>query len=143
MRLTSLTRPVRPDRADLQRGSMAVEFVILAPVMLLLMFFLVLCGRVVEAHGQVDGAARDAARAASIARSPGEAQANARQLARTDLNGWCTGNAPTASVTGFRAGSGQVTATVTCSVSLKFIGFGSISVTGRAVAPLDTFVARS
>lgn len=140
MRLTQLTSR---DRMSSQRGSMAVEFVILAPVMLLLMFFLVLCGRVVEAHGQVDGAARDAARAASIARSPGEARANALQAAQGDLNGWCTGNAPAARVTGFGPGSGQVTAIVTCKVSLKFIGFGNISVRGRAVAPLDTFVARS
>ncbi len=44
---------------------------------------------------------------------------------------------------GFGPGSGQVTATVTCTVDLRFISFGSIRVTGRAVAPLDTFVARS
>jgi Flp pilus assembly protein TadG len=122
---------------------MAVEFVILAPLMLLLMCFLALCGRVIEAHGQVDGAARDAARAASIARSPGEALANATEVAKGDLTGWCTGNAPAATVTGFGPGRGQVTATVTCSVSLQFISFGTVHVTGRAVAPLDTFVARS
>jgi TadE-like protein len=135
----AVTRPA-PDR---ERGSMAVEFVILAPLMILLMLFLVLCGRVIEAHGQVDGAARDAARAASIARTLGQATAGARQAARGDLNGWCAGNAPTATVNGFGPGSGQVTVIVTCRVSLQFISFGSIRVTGSAVAPLDTFVARS
>jgi Flp pilus assembly protein TadG len=122
---------------------MAVEFVILAPLMLLLMLFLVLCGRVIEAHGQVDGAARDAARAASIARSPAEATANAQQAVRRDLNGWCGGNAPTSSVAGFGPGGGQVTVTVNCAVNLQFISFGTIQVTGAAVAPLDTFEARS
>ena len=41
---------------------MTVEFVLLAPLLLGLMLFLVLAGRVVEAHGEADGAARDAAR---------------------------------------------------------------------------------
>ncbi len=124
------------------RGSMSVEFVILAPIMLLVMLFLVLCGRVLEAHGQVDGAARDAVRAASIARSAGQAQVNAVQAARGDLRGWCNGS-PAAQVVGFGPGSAQVLVSVTCQVDLRFISFGSIRVTGSAVAPLDTFVARS
>ncbi len=140
-----LTRPARParDRADRQRGSMAVEFVVLAPLMLVLLCFLVLCGRVVEAHGQVDGAARDAARAASVARTPTEAYSNAQQAAQGDLRGWCAGGAPASAVSGFGPGAGRVIVTVRCHVNLKFIGYGSITVTGRAVAPLDTFEARS
>ena len=143
MRLTQPGRPACRDRADHQRGSMAVEFVILAPLMLLLMCFLVLCGRVIEAHGQVDGAARDAARAASVARSSGEAFSNAQQAAQGDLRGWCIGGAPASAVAGFGPGAGRVIVTVTCRVDLRFIGHGSITVTGRAVAPLDTFEARS
>jgi Flp pilus assembly protein TadG len=145
-RPAGLAQPARPapaDRVDRQRGSMAVELAILAPIMLLLMFFLVLCGRVVEAHGQVDGAARDAARAASIARTAGEADTNARQAAQGDLHGWCKGGVPAPAVSGFGPGSGQVIVTVTCDVDLKFIGYGSITVTGHAVAPLDTFEARN
>jgi Flp pilus assembly protein TadG len=143
MRLTQPVRLARLDRADRQRGSMAVEFVVLAPLMLLLMCFLVLCGRVIEAHGQVDGAARDAARAASVARTSVDAESNARQAAQGDLRGWCKGGPPASAVTGFGPGSGQVIVTVTCDVDLKFIGYGAITVTGHAVAPLDTFEARS
>jgi Flp pilus assembly protein TadG len=145
MRLIQPRQPRRPPAgtADRQRGSMAVEFVILAPLMLLLMCFLVLCGRVIEAHGQVDGAARDAARAASVARTAGEADSNALQAAQGDLRGWCRDGWPASAVTGFSAGSGRVIVTVRCQVDLKFIGYGSITVTGRAVAPLDTFEARS
>ena len=69
---------------------MTVEFVLVAPLLLVLMLFLVFAGRVVEAHGQIDGAARDAARAASIARSPGAAQAAADQAVSADVNGWCS-----------------------------------------------------
>ena len=68
---------------------MTVEFVVLAPLLLALMLFLVMAGRVVEAHGEVDGAARDAARAASIARTSQGAQAAADQAVAADVNGWC------------------------------------------------------
>ncbi len=129
-------------RPGTELGSMTVEFVILAPVMLLLMLFLVLCGLVIEAHGKVDGAARDAVRAASIARTAPEAQANALQAARGDLRRSCSAT-PATRVTGFGPASTQVVVRVTCQVDLRFISFGSITVTGSAVAPLDTFVARS
>lgn len=121
-----------------QRGSMTVEFVILAPLLLLLMLFLVFAGRVVEAHGEVDGAARDAARAASISLSPGVAQLSADQAVSADINGWCS--API--VDGFAPGSQAVTVTLHCTVPLSFVS-GSVKVTGYAVAPLDQFVART
>jgi Flp pilus assembly protein TadG len=121
-----------------QRGSMTVEFVILAPLLLLLMLFLVFAGRVVEAHGEVDGAARDAARAASISLSPGVAQSSADQAVSADINGWCS--APV--VDGFAPGSQAVTVTLHCTVPLSFVS-GSVKVTGYAVAPLDQFVART
>jgi Flp pilus assembly protein TadG len=117
---------------------MTVEFVMLTPLLLVLMLFLVFAGRVVEAHGQVDGAARDAARAASIAQSPGAAQASADQAVSADINGWCS--API--VDGFVAGSQAVTVTLHCTVPLSFVS-GSLTVTGFAVAPLDQFVART
>jgi Flp pilus assembly protein TadG len=124
------------------RGSMAVEFVFLAPLLLVLMLFLVFAGRVVEAHSQVDGAARDAARAASIARTSGDAVAAADQAVRTDA-GWCS--SPPA-VSGWTVGGAQpVTVTLTCALNMGFLGFGfgSVTVTGSAVAPMDPFVARN
>jgi Flp pilus assembly protein TadG len=117
---------------------MTVEFVILAPLLLAMMLFLVFAGRVVEAHGQVDGAARDAARAASISLSPAAAQAQADQAVSADINGWCS--APV--VTGFAPGSQAVTVTLHCTVPLSFVT-GAVAVTGFAVAPLDQFVART
>lgn len=154
MRLTPSTAPAPahgsgparvggpPRGPDRQRGSMAVEFVLLAPLMIALILFLVLCGRVLEAHGQVDGAARDAARAASIARSSAQAAANATAAASADLSGWCVSGA-VASVTGFAPASTQVVVQVTCTLDLQPISFGTVQVTGFAAAPLDSFVARS
>ena len=118
---------------------MTVEFVLVAPLLLVLVLFLVLAGRVVEAHGQVDGAARDAARAASTARSPGAAQAAAGHAVSADVNGWCS--PPT--LLGFAPGSRAVTVRLDCTLDLTFISFGAMHVTGYAVAPLDQYVGRT
>jgi Flp pilus assembly protein TadG len=118
---------------------MTAEFVLVAPLLLVLVLFLVLAGRVVEAHGQVDGAARDAARAASIARSPAAAQAAADQAVSADVNGWCSPPA----VLGFAPGSQAVAVRLSCALDLSFIGFGVLHVTGYAVAPLDQYVGRT
>lgn len=118
---------------------MTVEFVLLAPLLLALVLFLVLAGRVVEAHGQVDGAARDAARAVSLARSPGAAQAAADQAVDADVHGRCSPPV----VLGFAPGSRAVTVRLDCSLDLSFAGFGAVRVTGYAVAPLDSYVART
>jgi Flp pilus assembly protein TadG len=123
-----------------ERGSMTVEFVLLAPLLIVLMLFLVFAGRVVEAHGQVDGAARDAARAASIARSLGQADVDAQAAVSADIHS-AQCQAPT--VDGYAPGSLAVTITLNCSFDLTFLGFGSITVTGHAVAPLDQFVQRT
>jgi Flp pilus assembly protein TadG len=121
---------------------MAVEFVFVAPLLLVLMVFLVFAGRVIEAHGQVDGAARDAARAASIARTSMAAVDDADKAVRADA-GWCA-NPP--AVNGWTVDGAQpVTVTLTCTLNLGFLGFGfgSVTVTGSAVAPMDPFVARN
>ena len=83
------------------RGSMTVEFVIVVPVLIVLMLFLVMAGRVYEARGQADGAARDAARAASIALDPGDAQTWADQAITDDGGSNVTCAQPT--VDGFAA----------------------------------------
>ena len=49
------------------RGSASLELVLVTPVVLLLLLFVVCAGRLAEARADVDRAARDAARAASIA----------------------------------------------------------------------------
>ena len=106
------------------------------------MLFMVFAGRVVEAKSQVDGAVRDGARAASIARTSGDAVAGAQTAVKTDA-GWCT-SVPM--VNGWTvAGSQPVTVTLNCTLNMGFLGFGfgSVNVHGFAVAPMDPFVARN
>jgi TadE-like protein len=127
------------------RGSLAIELVILTPTLVLFMAVLVALGRVVEAQGQVDGAARDAARAASIAQDSGAALGDARAAADSDLVG-ASKCADTPDVT-FGTGTdvapgGVVNVIVTCRVglpALSFIGFQAKTITGHASAPIDTF----
>jgi TadE-like protein len=130
-------------RAD--RGSLAIELVILTPILVLFMAVLVALGRVVEAQGQVDGAARDAARAASIAQDSGAALGDARAAADSDLTGAskCAESPDVTFGTGTDvAPGGVVNVIVTCRVglpALSFIGFQTKTITGHASAPIDTF----
>ncbi len=125
-----------------ERGSLAIELVILTPVLVLFMAVLVALGRVVEAQGQVDGAARDAARAASVTQDSGTALQNAQTAADTDLSGCVRGPDVTFGGDTDVAPGGVVNVIVTCRVglpALSFIGFQTKMITGHASAPIDAF----
>ncbi|MEU8272536.1 TadE family protein [Sphaerisporangium sp. NPDC049002] len=136
MRLTALGRRVLARAPD--RGSMAVETVMLAPVFLLFLMFLVGAGRVVEAQGEVNGAARDAARAASVQRTLAGAERAARDAAESALGDQC---GPKVSLSGSDwTEGGSVRATVTCELKLDFLGFGALKqMKGDSVVPLEQF----
>ncbi|WP_026415577.1 TadE/TadG family type IV pilus assembly protein [Actinomadura oligospora] len=129
-------------------GTMTLEMVFATPIILLLLGLLVISGRVVDAQSQVDGAARDAARAASTARAEGAARDLAQQAATGDLAGhdWCEGGPQISPDTTAWGAGGRVTVTVTCRVDfsdLALPGFpGSRTLTGKAVAPIDTYTYR-
>lgn len=120
------------------RGSLSAETVLLAPVFLLFLLFVVGAGRVVEAQGEVNGAARDAARAASVERTRAAAEAAAAEAARTALSGECE---PSVSLEGTRwEAGGQVRAVVSCPLNLDFLGFGAAKdMKGDSVVPLERF----
>ena len=131
---------------------MTVEMVILTPALVLVMLFVAAAGRMVEAQGQVDGAARDAARAASIQRDGGQVSSAAMQAASEDLNpAGPAGQQKNVCPGGMSAGAHpqqyvgnhatQVAATVTCRVNLLILP--TLPVTGNAVAPVDSFVERN
>ncbi|GAA4231837.1 Flp pilus assembly protein TadG [Streptosporangium album] len=121
-----------------ERGSLTAETVLLAPVFLLFLLFLVGAGRVVEAQGEVNGAARDAARAASVERAMSDAEAAAEAAARESLSGDCE---PEVSLAGSKwEEGGQVRAEVTCSLNLDFLGFGAAKdMKGDSVVPLEQY----
>lgn len=119
---------------------MAIEIVILTPVMFMFCLLIVAGGRLVQRQGEVDSAARDAARAGSLQRSFGAASSAAAAMAHASLpNSGCT---TSLAGSNFVAG-GQVTATVACRVDLSDIGLpglpGSVTVTGRSASPLDVY----
>jgi Flp pilus assembly protein TadG len=123
---------------------MALELALLTPLLVAFMMVMVGLGRVVEAQSQVDGAARDAARAASLGRTPHEADTAAASAAEQTLSGrkWCR-RQPATSVdfSQWRRG-GQVSVAVQCDIDLSglsLIGFSPTkSMTGTATAPIDT-----
>jgi Flp pilus assembly protein TadG len=131
--------PARWRGGTRDRGSMTAETVLLAPVFLLFLMFLVGAGRLVEAQGEVNGAARDAARAASVQRTLPDAESAATDAATAALSGQCAD--PSVSLAGSRwEEGGQVQAEVGCEVDLEFLGFGAAKrITGTSVVPLEQF----
>lgn len=127
------------------RGSAAVELVLVTPVLIALMLFVVAGGRLASSRADVDAAARDSARAASIARSASTAERDGRAAAEatlTDRGMTCRTLAVSIDTAQFRAG-GTVAATVSCDVELADLtGLGlpgSRAITSRFVEPVDTF----
>ena len=121
-----------------ETGSVSTEFAVVMAAVLLGFFALaVYGGRVVQAENDVRSAAHEAARAASLERSPEAADAAARSVAAANLerSGVSCGDAPSVSVdlNNFRPG-GAVTVTVACTAS--FSDVGSLGVAGS-----DTFTA--
>jgi Flp pilus assembly protein TadG len=134
------------------RGSVTLEFVVLAPVLLALIGLLIMAGRVGIASNSVEAAADEAARSASISRTAAGARSAAqdgarRTLAAQDLR--CSSVQVDVDTSGFAVPVGlpaQVRATVTCVVALGDLalpGFpGSRTVTATAVSPVDTYRER-
>jgi Flp pilus assembly protein TadG len=138
-------------------GSAALELVVLAPVLLLLIVLVVAAGRLSIAKSSVDAAARDAARQASIALNPSAAQqdgdASARAALRDDgLN--CVTESVTVDTgeqdgTGFAVQAGTpatVSATVSCTVPLSDLALpglpGEHTMTATFASPLDVYRQR-
>lgn len=140
-----------------ERGSMAVEFVIAAPALVLLLLLVSAGGQWLDVTGAVGAASRDAVRAASLARTFSQARQQAQAAAGTDLNGVCAAGGPATTVElildGAPAGPGDFAAaqdirvTVSCVASLRVfaaIGFPVSRIfTDTAAAPLDPFEDRS
>ncbi|GAA2624191.1 TadE/TadG family type IV pilus assembly protein [Actinomadura fulvescens] len=130
------------------RGSMSLEMVLVTPLFVAFLLLLAGAGRMVDAKSQVDGAARDAVRAASVARSAGAAENLAQETAALNLRGnkWCSGGPNVTVDTGDWGPGGKVSVTVVCDVDLgdlAFIGFpGTKRLSGTSVAPIDTYTYR-
>lgn len=139
-RLIQRMRPVCSGRTD-ERGSMAVEVVLLTPVLMAFIMFVIMCGRYVSVRGDVDAAARDAARAASLEMSHAEAEAAARRVVADSLDSETT--CTSVSLDG-GWGAGQTAVVhLKCSVSYDGLGLigvpGGASVNAESAVPLDPY----
>jgi len=128
-----------------ERGVAVLELVLLVPAFLLLVYVVVGLGRLGLAREHIDAAARDAARAGSIARSAGDAEAAASAaatdaLAAHDIT--CAGLAVNVDTSDFRAG-GWVRVDLSCTISLSDLSGlwtpGTRTMQARGLAVVDSF----
>ena len=123
-----------------ERGSMAVEIVILTPVLMMFVMLIVACGRYVAVQGDMQATARDAVRAASLQRDVESARAAAGEViaGSLDRDTTCSGF----TLSGFAPG-GTARVDLRCSVSYAGLGLiglpGSVGVSAASNAPIDVY----
>lgn len=135
-----------------ERGESGVGLLIVAPAIGLLILMAVMGGRIGGAQTAIESAAGVAAREATLARSSGQAYANAREsaqmtLEQTDFT--CSSQSvalDTAALNNAPGIPGSVTATITCAVPLSDLGLpgapGTWTITADATSPVDTYRER-
>lgn len=135
----------RRARLHNDRGSIAVEVAVIAPALLLLMLLVVYAGKVSEADGNVERAASDAARAASLRQHPGDAATDAHDTATANL---AAAGVPCLTLTTdvdteHLVPGGTVTVTVRCEASMADVTLlgvpGRRTFTATAVEVVDRF----
>lgn len=119
--------------------------VLLTPLLMLFLFLIVAAGRLVLARLEVESAAQQAARAASLARDPSAAAvaaAGAAQAALASQHITCDPLSASPDIGDFAPG-GQVTVRVSCTVSLAGLGLlhlGSAeTLTSTFASPIDLY----
>ena len=126
------------------RGSVTVELVTITPVLILMFWSLVYCGRLSDTRLQIEDAAHQAARAATLDRSRPAAAAAARATAASALSGAGV-TCQDLSVTTYgslQAGS-TVRVAVSCTVGLHDLALlqvpGTTTLTAEFASPVDVY----
>ncbi|MFF4257938.1 TadE/TadG family type IV pilus assembly protein [Streptomyces sp. NPDC001663] len=134
----------RTQRGRPDSGLATVELVLVVAVPVLMLAFLVLCGRITESRLRVEDAAHQAARAASTARSADAAKDRARTTAAALLGEGGVGcRSVGVEVEGAVQPGETVTAVITCRVELSDLAV--LRVPGTAIiresfaAPIDVY----
>jgi Flp pilus assembly protein TadG len=129
---------------------MAVEFVIAAPMLVLLLLLIAFAGQWFNDTSQIGAAARDAARTASNIVYWKDVDDAAKAAADQDLNGVCSGGpSVTVNQPGMAtwATAPQIEVTVSCAVPLSMFNYiglhGTHTITSVAYAPLDPYSYRA
>ena len=137
-----------PQRSRLRgdRGLVAVEVAVIAPAFVFLMLLVVYAGRVSEAESDVNRAASEAARAASLRQHPTAAAADADAVARENLTaaGVRFDDVDVDVDTGeFRPG-GRVSVTGSCTASMSDVTLlgvpGERTFSARSVEVVDRYL---
>lgn len=130
-------------RCRSERGSMAIEVVFMIPILILFMLLVVAGGRYVSVRADMEAAARDAARAASLQRSSGEARDAAGVAANAALDGFAKCRMANFDDGGGFVAGGSVEVEIDCQVPNDGLGLlglsGSVSMKATGSAPLDTY----
>lgn len=128
-----------------ETGSAATELVVLVPMAVLIVGFIILVGRMSSTQQDVNSAARDSARAASVNQTPGAGAGDARAVAEATLGERdvsCSNLSVDVDTSQFVAG-GQVAVTVSCTVEVAdLLGLGipgGRELTSTSVAVIDTY----
>lgn len=128
-----------------QRGSAALELTLLAPVLMVILLFVVGLGRMAHARQEVEAVAADAARAASLERNTAMSARAARDAADRSLGDAgvsCAGLSVSVDLSSYEPG-GSVTVTVSCRANLSDVamaGFpGSRTFTATSRVPIETY----
>lgn len=147
----SARRP-RLSSRDERGGAVAIESVLLVPVIMLMAALIAAGYRITAAADAVENIAGASARAASIARTTGQAQQDARSVANSSLTTeglQCAPSSVQVDTAGFAVPVGQpasVTVTISCRAPLADLlvpGLGgSRLLEATSSSPLDTYRGR-
>ncbi|MEU6573606.1 TadE family protein [Streptomyces sp. NPDC046805] len=126
------------------RGSVTVELVLTIPILLLMLWFLVYCGRLSDTRLQIEDAAHQAARAATLERSRPAAVADARSTAVDALSeAGVTCQTLSATVRGTLQAGSTVRVAVSCTVGLHDLALlqvpGTTTLTAEFASPVDVY----
>lgn len=128
-----------------ERGTAAIEMTLLAPVLMVILLFVVGLGRMAHARQEIESVAADSARAASLERNTALSTTAAEKAARTSLGTAglsCQSLSVDVDLSSYRPG-GRVTVTVSCKASLadlSLAGFpGSRTFRATSSVPIETY----
>ncbi len=128
-----------------ERGSATVELALVAPLLVLMLMFVVFCGRLADTRLRLADAAHQAARAATMARSATAAEADATSTARRALAEagiGCRSVSVAPDVHGLRPG-GAVNVRVSCVVGMSDLALlvlpGSTTLAATASSVVDVY----
>lgn len=128
-----------------ERGTAAIELTLMAPVLMVILLFVVGLGRMAHARQQIESVAADSARAASLERNTAMSAQAAKTAAETSLGDAgvsCTDLKVDVDLSSYQPG-GRVTVTVSCQTKLSDVtmaGFpGSRTFTATSSVPIENF----